>query len=229
MHTFPKTNKRIKLFSAIFAVAMVYAGFGAALVPAPPVYLSGTGMVYAQAPPAPAPRAPAAGTPQCAVAGYGLIACPPNAGVDPQSSKCYVQDPAAPKPEDRSRFVEKACGSAEFKKAATPPTAIDCSKTSTGGGAPPREYCDPAFNCTGDTCDLVKKYVNPLIKTLAALVGVGVTISIIMAGIQYASSANDPQAVTAAKHRIFNSILTLIGFFLFFAFLNWIIPGGLGI
>lgn len=82
--------------------------------------------------------------------------------------------------------------------------------------------------CPKGQC-LIDKYVTPLVKTLAALVGVAVTISIVFAGIQYTTSADDPQKVSAAKQRIFNSLVALIAYFLLFAFLNWIIPGGLGV
>lgn len=80
--------------------------------------------------------------------------------------------------------------------------------------------------CPKGQC-IIDKYINPAIKTLAALVGVVVTISIIVGGIQYASSGDDPQKVSAAKSRIVKALLTLIGFFFLFAFLNYIIPGGI--
>lgn len=159
------------------------------------------------------------GDPKCAVVNYGPIACPINAGIPPDSKACWVRDPNATTPEGR-RWTEKPCNDPAF----TAPASIVCD-----GTTPPdaRQLCDPALACQGDTCNLTVKYINPLIKALAALVGIGVTLSIVWAGIQYASSADDPQRVSAAKRRITNALLTLIGFFLFFAFMNWIIPGGI--
>jgi Na+/H+ antiporter NhaA len=63
---------------------------------------------------------------------------------------------------------------------------------------------------------------------MSALVGIGVTISIIWAGIQYASSADDPQKVAAAKRRILVAVMVLLGYFLLYRFLAWVIPGGIG-
>ena len=75
--------------------------------------------------------------------------------------------------------------------------------------------------------EFINTYVNPIINTLAALVGVIAVISIITAGIQYASSADDPAAVSKAKKRFFNTIVGLLAYIFLFAFLNYLIPGGL--
>lgn len=165
---------------------------------------------------------------RCAVMNYGTIPCP-TTGQVPSDGGCYIRDPGAPNPADRNRWIANpACDSPAFN----PPTAIDCSANVTpdndrnGDGL--NDYCDPASACQGDQCDLVKKYINPLIRVMSAIVGIGVTISIIWAGIQYASSADDPQKVAAAKRRILVAMLTLIGYFLLFQFLDWIIPGGIG-
>lgn len=82
------------------------------------------------------------------------------------------------------------------------------------------------IECPEGRC-LFDKYINPLINTLSALVGVAVTISIIVAGIRYGTSADNSQKVSEAKQRMVTSILVLVGYFLFYAFLNYIIPGGL--
>lgn len=78
-----------------------------------------------------------------------------------------------------------------------------------------------------DNCNkFVENYVNPFVLLLTALVGVVAIISIIYAGIQYASSADDPGTVSKAKQRIFNTILGLVAYIFLFAFLNYLIPGG---
>jgi hypothetical protein len=87
---------------------------------------------------------------------------------------------------------------------------------------------DPALTpCTKSSCDLVKEYIDPLINVLAGAVGLVVTISIVVGGIQYSSSAGDPGKMQAAKKRIINALIALIGFFLFYAVLQWLVPGGL--
>lgn len=79
-----------------------------------------------------------------------------------------------------------------------------------------------------DKCDhFITTYINPAIMALTALVGIAAIISFIAAGIQYASSADDPGAVTKAKQRMFNTVLGLVAYIFLFAFLNYLIPGGL--
>lgn len=77
-----------------------------------------------------------------------------------------------------------------------------------------------------DCNNFVDKYLNPLVIVLTALVGIAAVLSIIIAGIQYSSSADDPGTVTKAKQRIFNTILGLVAYVFLLAFLNYLIPGG---
>lgn len=83
---------------------------------------------------------------------------------------------------------------------------------------------------TGDGAEacnsFIAKYVNPAVIALTALVGIAAVASIIVAGIQYASSADDSGAVTKAKQRIFNTILGLVAYIFLLAFLNYLVPGG---
>jgi len=114
------------------------------------------------------------------------------------------------------------------KSKCTSSTGVTC----TDGSAPPCDTnADPAAtggNCANLAhCDLISKYINPFINFLSALVGVAVVISIVIGGIQYGSSAGDPQKVTAAKNRIRNAIIALLTFLFLYALLNFLIPGGL--
>ena len=82
--------------------------------------------------------------------------------------------------------------------------------------------------CSGGDCSgLITKYINPAIKLLAGMVGLLVTISIVVAGIQYSSAGGDPSKVVAARKRITNAILALLAYLFMFAFLQWLIPGGI--
>lgn len=124
------------------------------------------------------------------------------------SSTVYAEDPAAPAaPADLPPCPER----------------FDPNTPSEPCALPDQEV---AINCPEGNC-IFEKYINPLINTLSALVGVAVTISIIVAGIRYGTSADNSQKVSEAKQRMVTSILVLIGYFLFYAFLNYIIPGGL--
>jgi hypothetical protein len=73
----------------------------------------------------------------------------------------------------------------------------------------------------------IKEYINPAIRVLTALVGITAVLSIVIAGIQYAGSADDPGVVTKAKQRIFNVVLALVVYAFLVAFLNYLIPGGI--
>jgi hypothetical protein len=97
------------------------------------------------------------------------------------------------------------------------PSGTDCAAAQTSG------------NCSKSLtdCDLISKYINPLIDFLSALVGVSVLIAIIVGGIQYSSSAGDPSKASTAKAHIRNAIIALIAFVLLYSMLNFLIPGGL--
>lgn len=102
------------------------------------------------------------------------------------------------------------------------PKPAQPDKAITGGNC-----ADTATGQVTSNCDLVKKFIQPFIDFLSAFVGVAVVISIIIGGIQYGSSAGDPQKVTMAKNRIRNSIIALVTFIFLLSLLNFLIPGGL--
>lgn len=83
-------------------------------------------------------------------------------------------------------------------------------------------------SAAGDACSkFIDKYVSPFITLLTALVGVLAVISYILAAIQYSSAGDDPGKVNKAKDRAFQTTIGLIGYFFLFAFINYIVPGGL--
>jgi hypothetical protein len=71
------------------------------------------------------------------------------------------------------------------------------------------------------------KDVSAIIDVLAAGVGIVVTGSIIWGGVQYTIAGNNANTVSAAKKRILDSLVALFIFFFMFAFLEWIVPGGI--
>ncbi len=72
----------------------------------------------------------------------------------------------------------------------------------------------------------IVKDINMFINFLAGLVGVVVVGSVIFGGIQYITAGDNPQAVSAARKRIADSLLALLAFGFTYAFLQWLIPGG---
>jgi hypothetical protein len=81
-------------------------------------------------------------------------------------------------------------------------------------------------NCDKFACDLVQKYVNPTIEVLSLIFGLIAAISIIVGGIQYTSSAGDPQKITTAKHRIVMTLTAVLAYTFLVAFLEFLVPGG---
>jgi hypothetical protein len=92
---------------------------------------------------------------------------------------------------------------------------------------------DNAVTCTGSSssqngqCDLIAKYVNPFIDILSVIFGLVAVISFILGGINFASSEGDPQKSSRAKQRIFNTIVAVVAYMFLFAFLQFLVPGGL--
>lgn len=95
--------------------------------------------------------------------------------------------------------------------------------------ANPEERCEIKAECSGDlsqdNCGITR-YLAILINLLSGMVGVTVVCVLIVGGIQYSTSAGDPQAAAAARKRISNALLALVAFGMMYGFLQWIVPGG---
>jgi hypothetical protein len=104
-----------------------------------------------------------------------------------------------------------------------------CSDPAACAANPSLAGCGSDANslCTTNNCDLIEKYVNPAIDTLSVAFGLIAVISIILGGIQYSSSAGDPQKVSAAKKRITQTLFAIGAYFILFVFLQFLVPGGI--
>jgi hypothetical protein len=80
-------------------------------------------------------------------------------------------------------------------------------------------------NCRANN-DLFKTYVNPFIAFLSFAVGLAVVIGVIIGGMQYITSAGDPQKAATGKRHIWNAIIAMLVYLFLFALLNFLIPGG---
>lgn len=80
----------------------------------------------------------------------------------------------------------------------------------------------------GDACNtFIDKYIEPFVTLLTISIGILAAISVVVAGIQYASAADDPGKVSKAKERVWKTVIGLVAYIFLFAFLNYLIPGGL--
>jgi hypothetical protein len=174
----------------------------------------------------------AADGPICVLLDQGERACPTaEESTDsktqfPSDTKaCYYFDPGNPFAGTVKNFPgwqKTGCGADIFKEGLCVTGKVPQNPKCQRIGVKP----DQALDCPKENCDLNQKYIEPLINVLAALVGIVVTASIIFGGIQYASSADDPQKVSQAKGRITKSLMALVAFFFLYMFLQWLVPGG---
>ncbi len=187
-----------------------------------------TRMTYAQGNPA-----------VCAILGQGETGCSELTGTDGnksfpgQAGHCYYFDPGNPNAgtiQNYPGWQENGCNADIFKEALC--TSAEkvaqnpkCQRIAVTPDGAIENKCPTTTDATAG-CDLTKRYLEPFINILAALVGVIATASIIFGGIQYASSADDPSKVSQAKSRITNSLIALVSFFFLYVFLQWLIPGG---
>lgn len=84
----------------------------------------------------------------------------------------------------------------------------------------------PGESLNSKNCGIVA-YILLFTNVLSGLVGIVIVIMIAVGGIQYTTARDDPQAVAAARNRIRNAILALVFYLFGFAFLQWLIPGGI--
>lgn len=70
-------------------------------------------------------------------------------------------------------------------------------------------------------------HIRTFTRGLSALVGVVIVIMIAYGGIRYSSSRGNPQETATAVKHITNAIMALVIYLFMFAFLQWVIPGGI--
>jgi hypothetical protein len=95
-----------------------------------------------------------------------------------------------------------------------------------------REQEMQGFSCDQSNLDdcvqknPIVKWLNYLINIIAGVVGVGAVLMLIWGGIQYITARDNAQGVADAKQKIINVVIGLAAFIFLYAFLNWLIPGG---
>jgi hypothetical protein len=71
------------------------------------------------------------------------------------------------------------------------------------------------------------KDLNNIVNFLSAAVAIVVIAMLIIGGIQYSLAGDNATAITAARQRITNALIALAAFIFSYAFLQWLIPGGI--
>lgn len=139
-------------------------------------------------------------------------------------SKCYAR-PSLLSFSASSAFVEVTCGVLVFNG----------DGTNGGNNASGTAFVnpradgnnDPATTCLTETglCN-INQYIELFINILSGLVGVVVVMVIVIGGIQYGTAGDDPGKLQAAKQRITKALIALLVFIFLYAFLQYLVPGG---
>ena len=108
-----------------------------------------------------------------------------------------------------------ACSTAGGPSGNTASTDTECSNSSDQG----------INNCLKH--NQIVTDLNTIVAFLSAGVGLVVIGVIILGGVQYSMAGDNAQALQAARQRITNGLIALFTFLFIFAFLQWLIPGGL--
>jgi hypothetical protein len=162
------------------------------------------------------------------------LVCPDGRTVpDAEANKCD-EAPARPEAPNGSAFTDIRVQPIEFSKASN---LHICGNDGIQGNATETSENENEvrvafdFGCRGDQ---YTGNLNPVIDIMFAIfrflsAGVGLVVigSIIVAGIQYATSAGNPQATQAAIKRISSSVVALLLFMFMFTLANFLVPGGL--
>ena len=78
-------------------------------------------------------------------------------------------------------------------------------------------------NCIGGT-NPIYTYLRSIIFFMGGAIGLAVVITIIVAGIQYSSSAGNAANITQAKERLINAVIGLVLYLFLAAMLRYLVP-----
>lgn len=94
--------------------------------------------------------------------------------------------------------------------------------------APSTKTCCPTGTQNDASKCLFAKYVNPAVRLLSAVAAVATVIGITVGGIQYSTSAGDPQNVAKGKGKVINGLMGFVAFLFLASFIQFMSPGGQG-
>ncbi len=90
-------------------------------------------------------------------------------------------------------------------------------------GCPAGQYRIDNNPATGGA---IVSYLRLILRLMNMLVGAVVVLVIVIAGVQYVTSAGDPTNTKKAKTRVTGALTALLLYMLMVAILNFILPGG---
>lgn len=87
------------------------------------------------------------------------------------------------------------------------------------------QYAGTESELNGENCGIID-ILNTVFNFVSGGVALAVIFNIIIAGIQYSTAQGDPSAVGKSKKRIMDAVLALLMYAMLYAFIQWLIPGG---
>lgn len=112
------------------------------------------------------------------------------------------------------------------ESAVTPPSASAPKNLGIREGSKENDCAaGEGTDLTGENCGIID-LLNTVFSFVSGGVALAVVFNIIVAGIQYSSAQGDPSSVGKAKKRIMDAVLALLMYALVYAFVQWLIPGG---
>lgn len=125
----------------------------------------------------------------------------------------YTLEVQAGKIEDKYGVAAGSGGSKSFKG--------DCNS----GGVKLSIGINSSNECVGGNGqNPIYAYLQGIIKLMGVVIGLGLVLTLVVSGIQYSSSAGNPQQITKAKERIFNAVIGVLLYIMLAAILRYLIP-----
>lgn len=72
----------------------------------------------------------------------------------------------------------------------------------------------------------ITEIIITLLNALSAIVGITCVVMITYWGLKYSLSRDNAQETATARLRLFQTVLALVGYLFIYAFLQWVVPGG---
>ena len=94
------------------------------------------------------------------------------------------------------------------------------------GLAPPTATTE-AYMGTDINGNPIILWIQFFINWISVFIVIGSVIAIAAAGVQYSAAAGDSGKIAEAKKRITNVLMALLAYFFLFAFIQWLVPGGI--